>query len=307
MKQKEMIFRAVRERIGRASYGLGLGHRERTAISKIIWDTEEEFMEEKDRKPEIPILGLCGYKYHGKDSFAKHLIQNDPRFKRIGLADLLKSICGKVFGLSDEMMNNPELKEMPMAGGKIIELDDYLRKLRTITGLPEIKKQGLRAETPRQVLQLIGTEYIRKANPDYWLHRAGRFADANPRNNIVITDVRFKNEAEWVKRRGGKVVQILRISKAAEVGGEHESETIDFTPDFTIAIMEDNFWLPQSLGVASRRNVLIENLRFFDWKTIKKTYAFTESLVGTGVATGEQMGPWELACAYYGSQLEATR
>lgn len=62
--------------------------------------------------------------------------------------------------------------------------------------------------TPRLALQLMGTEAGRNVfHQDLWvaslLHR-------NIGKDVVITDVRFKNEIATVKKNGGKIVRVRR-------------------------------------------------------------------------------------------------
>jgi hypothetical protein len=53
----------------------------------------------------------------------------------------------------------------------------------------------------------------RSIDPDYWIKRliytlAAR--DAAKRDNIVITDVRYANEVQWILGQGGTVIRIER-------------------------------------------------------------------------------------------------
>lgn len=73
----------------------------------------------------------------------------------------------------------------------------------------------------RTYLQLYGTEAHREVfGTDFWVNV---LFDANRTNSdlLVITDVRFPNEADAIHERGGKVWQIQRESSGA---GNHSSE-----------------------------------------------------------------------------------
>jgi hypothetical protein len=64
--------------------------------------------------------------------------------------------------------------------------------------------------TPRWVLQYIGTDVLRKNfSDDIWIasleYKLSRATD-----DIVISDVRFKNEVEAIKRAGGTVIRVVR-------------------------------------------------------------------------------------------------
>ena len=88
--------------------------------------------------------------------------------------------------------------------------------------------------SPRQIMQYWGTEYRRRRGVDaYWLDRVAAVLDANPDKNFVITDVRFKNEAVFVRRYFGALVRVRRIlveeqearNREASGTAAHPSET----------------------------------------------------------------------------------
>ena len=65
----------------------------------------------------------------------------------------------------------------------------------------------------RHRLQQIGTEENRDVYGEYtWCDAAEawmyQFYTANKLNQFVISDIRFNNEAEWVKKLGGTVIKI---------------------------------------------------------------------------------------------------
>jgi hypothetical protein len=58
-------------------------------------------------------------------------------------------------------------------------------------------------------MQLFGTEFGRNLiHPDIWQIRAEAALDST--KNLVLTDCRFNNEAEWARNRGGYVIRISR-------------------------------------------------------------------------------------------------
>ena len=84
--------------------------------------------------------------------------------------------------------------------------------------------------TPRLLLQLVGTECIRdKVHPNAWVNalfadykyeihrsevptRAAGFIDQHVYPNWIITDMRFPNELEAVKSRGGITIRVDRFT-----------------------------------------------------------------------------------------------
>ena len=51
----------------------------------------------------------------------------------------------------------------------------------------------------------------REQDPDYWINRL-KFTIGDFKGIGIITDVRYKNEAEWVKRDGGVLVNVSRLN-----------------------------------------------------------------------------------------------
>ena len=78
----------------------------------------------------------------------------------------------------------------------------------------------------REVLQLYGTEIVRRYKPNYWVDEVERRYLAallnNPKTVAIVTDTRFDNEALLVRQRDGILYQVIRDS--AVLTGEHKSE-----------------------------------------------------------------------------------
>lgn len=76
--------------------------------------------------------------------------------------------------------------------------------------------------SPRQMMQTLGTEWGRKqVNTDVWLLLAkNQLFSRGP--GMIVTDVRFENEAAWVRKMGGVVIHVKR-DEAPKVAA-HESE-----------------------------------------------------------------------------------
>jgi hypothetical protein len=65
--------------------------------------------------------------------------------------------------------------------------------------------------TPRKILQFYGTELFRENfHNDIWILSLEYRLQAQPKNSFVITDVRFPNEIETIRRMGGKIVLVKR-------------------------------------------------------------------------------------------------
>jgi len=81
----------------------------------------------------------------------------------------------------------------------------------------------------RKLAQTLGTEWGRAAHPDFWLLLAKR----HYRNGLkpgqvgmVVSDVRFENEADWIRAAGGLMIHIDGPARReiAKDGNNHASE-----------------------------------------------------------------------------------
>lgn len=80
--------------------------------------------------------------------------------------------------------------------------------------------------SPRHLMQTLGTEWGRKLiRPDVWILRLDQALQQYWKftKHVVITDVRFENEAEYVRRLGGGIWHIAR-PLPANVTALHASE-----------------------------------------------------------------------------------
>ncbi len=134
---------------------------------------------------DIEVIGLVGYAGVGKDTIAEVLGHH--QYKRVAFADKLKSVVSDVCGASIEMM--------------------YLRELKST---PNVLLGGL---TPRQVLQNIGMAF-RGVSEGVWVEYVRGVittnASAQKASKFVVTDVRFKDEADMVRNFGGVLVYVHR-------------------------------------------------------------------------------------------------
>lgn len=166
------------------------------------------------------IIAFSGKAHHGKDTAAEALIDRH-KFIRIGLADKLKDITAKVFGLSRTDMDDPNQKEkifhIPIRitphhisdlfeiledDGFVVTEDAYREVCHTFVGRP--------LTSIRHTLQLIGTDVIRNyVDDEVWLKYFEK-ATANTNANIVISDARFPNERKFLKDRGATLILIQR-------------------------------------------------------------------------------------------------
>lgn len=91
--------------------------------------------------------------------------------------------------------------------------------------------------SPRHMMQTLGTEWGRELiNKDLWVAMA-RQRLLHSGAGMVIPDVRFDSEAEWIRRAGGIVIHVRRCNVAAVK--EHSSES-------GVTILPEDFVLPNN-------------------------------------------------------------
>lgn len=145
------------------------------------------------------IIGLSGYAQAGKDTVAAILVERYG-YTRLGFADIIKKACYHL----DPIIN---LDGMRLAHA----VDKY--GWDTAKSIPEV----------RRLLQVMGSEVGRDLiDAQIWIELT--MFNVHPEDKIVISDVRFRNEAEEIKWRHGQVWRISRIQKDAPIN-IHRSET----------------------------------------------------------------------------------
>jgi hypothetical protein len=144
------------------------------------------------------LFAISGYAGVGKDTVADCLCE-EWNFVKVGLADPIKYICIGAFGFTEEQMFGPS------------ELRDVVDP-----------KWGF---APRKALTSLGTEWARSLHPDIWVKIAlDLVRDAhNDGRNVVITDVRFRNEFYALKEAGALCIRLKRSGHEPPTTG-HSSE-----------------------------------------------------------------------------------
>lgn len=128
---------------------------------------------------QLTIVGLTGAAGSGKSTIAVAL-QAKGLFTRMSFGHGLKRVAGFIFGFSYEQLYGEE---------------------REVTD----ERYGF---SPRYVLQYLGTEVFRMMYANVWIDVLKRTADEMGVKRIVIDDLRFENEADFVHSLGGIVILI---------------------------------------------------------------------------------------------------
>ena len=175
-------------------------------------------------KNQLKIIGFAGRKRSGKTTLAKYL-KNEENAVIITIADFLKYLCCELMNMSYEELN--EKKD----NGYVFDIvpDDRWFKIidkHTHIGIDNIKKelQDIHILSIRQLLQIIGTDVIRKYNENWHVEKMVEEIQSYSGDKlIVIDDVRFPNEREAILRLSGEVFFIVRPNSLTI--SNHSSET----------------------------------------------------------------------------------
>jgi len=153
----------------------------------------------------IKLIGVSGVKGSGKDTFAQ--IVNEERIKEgkkpyriMKFASALKTIAGYILDIDIAYFEDPVFKTTSLG--------------------PEWK--GM---TVREFLQKLGTEVGRNINEDIWVNIL--FNKCNESDeDVIITDVRFENEASRITSMGGIVVNIVSRATFEEIDNHPSEKTL---------------------------------------------------------------------------------
>jgi cytidylate kinase len=132
------------------------------------------------------IIGLTGYAQSGKDTVASILVEKYG-FKRVAFADKIRDF---LYGI------NPMVACSPTG---------YLQDLVNLVGWDKAKQEP----QVRRLLQDLGVSARELLAEDIWVSSALKNVAAEDR--IVVTDVRFENEAAQVKLLNGQLWRVKRL------------------------------------------------------------------------------------------------
>ena len=139
------------------------------------------------------IVGLLGFIGSGKGTAGD--ILKDMGFTPLSFAKGVKDVAAEMFDWPRHLLEGDT---------------DASRKWREQPDKFWSKEFG-KEFTPRLALQLMGTEVGRSVfHEDFWVIKMKKYIIENPEQNFVITDVRFKNEMQFVHDHGGTLIEIQR-------------------------------------------------------------------------------------------------
>lgn len=135
------------------------------------------------------LIGLCGPAGSGKDT-VRSLLEQHHDFAGLAFAEPIRAMLRELLasnGCSDDYITRRELKETPVPGLGV---------------------------SYRHMAQTLGTEWGRHCLGEaFWLRVAETYmADLRGQGyrRFVVSDVRFANEAAWVRAQGGVLWRVER-------------------------------------------------------------------------------------------------
>lgn len=180
----------------------------------------------------MTVIGLAGYARVGKDTAAAHLVDAHG-FVRVGFADPLKDLAYEL---------NPTVEGT--MEGVVVELRSIVQHFgwdRGKTLFPEV----------RDYLVTLGAGARKIIGPEVWTtalrHRVEALGDVD----VVVSDVRYPNEAQLVRDLGGIVWGITRPN----VGPANEEE------ERSMADVFPHRWISNGGTEADLRTVVDASLR----------------------------------------------
>jgi hypothetical protein len=169
------------------------------------------------------LIGLVGRAGAGKDSCADALVQGR-EFARLAFADAVRIEIARSFGIDSRMLSTRHTKELPSLALAVGRCDDG----QFINLIASLGHSVSAPRSPRQILRWWGTEYRRNmCGENYWTlraHEGTEILHSRGLRRIVITDVRFNNEARMIRELGGELWRIRR-READQVRAAHASES----------------------------------------------------------------------------------
>lgn len=157
------------------------------------------------------IIGLVGRARSGKDTASQLAIQAG--FEPIAFADSLRDV---LYAANPIIGYRRDWKRLGL----------FVQPIRWADAIDKFGYEGAKDRflEIRTLQQTLGTEGIRGfVDPDAWVNCVRRKIESSPHLDHVVTDVRFPDEAAFVKGRGGVLIKVERDSVQIM---NHDSEAL---------------------------------------------------------------------------------
>lgn len=166
------------------------------------------------------IIGVHGFKQSGKDTLADILV-TQYGFKKVAFADNVKEALATIFSIPKDKLWGSDEDKQSLTSVRWNHLE----------GIQRSDKSNPDFLTIRELMQIFATEICRDKIPSIWY----RYLDLKQAEKLVISDLRFENEARHLKDNGATIIAVYRHSAQAS---SHASES--GIPDELIDYSIDN-------------------------------------------------------------------
>ena len=141
------------------------------------------------------IIGLTGYKGHGKNFYAPFFVENG--YTPYAMANPIREVGKVVFGWTDEQMDGEGKEKVDLFWG--ISFREFATTFGTEYAQKMLSKKFclFKSQTGRRI----------------WVKWFIRWYEKSPIKDIVITDIRFLHEVEAIYKLGGVVIRIVRPNR----------------------------------------------------------------------------------------------
>lgn len=180
------------------------------------------------------VVGISGLARAGKDTAADQLLERSLGYVRLTFAQALKALAHDLLDKDTRTLWGghfvlPQTHVRQVPAHKVLDTLDELCVGLTAEDIDQ------KTEAGRKLLQYLGTEVARELIKDtFWVDNLEervasvfgfhyRIAPAAWR--IVVSDVRYRNEAEWVRRNKGQLLHLCRRGAGLTgTNAQHTSE-----------------------------------------------------------------------------------
>ena len=199
----------------------------------------------------MKIIGLVGLIGSGKNACAEYLV-NCYGFNKESFASGVKDAVAVIFGWPRSMLEGDTIQSRAWRE----QPDAYW------------SKKFAREFSPREALQLMGTEAGRNVfHQDLWIHSLMRRMERDD-GNYVISDVRFPNEIKAIKEAGGINIRVVRGSD----------------PEWYLTALEEN--LHNNEGIM---NAEYPDIHYSEWAHVGQKFDYVLDNSGTLLETYEKL------------------
>ncbi len=199
------------------------------------------------------IIGISGKARSGKDTFAEMLATElnkgaYPPYVMMAFANELKLRCQAAFDLTWEQLWGDDKEKYDDRYPKMRGAPPYCLGNRDDGKGLEVMEER-KHWTAREIMQDYGAFY-RTIDNEFWVKNLFKVIKEKEYTNVIITDVRYINEAGYIINNGGYVIRVERENKDTVHNEQHPSEIeLDEYKRFDFTIV--NNWTLDHLKLAA--------------------------------------------------------